>query len=90
MKKTGWRDTGIILEGPIVLELFMTFVKTWRAWGGGQIERKGQETGEGKGGLTAIPIFTSSSKGEGRCANLILQHQHSKSILLTSYFTEQG
>lgn len=93
MKKTGWRDTGIILEGPIVLELFMTFVKTWRAWGGGQIEAQGagdKGLGEKTDGLTAIPIFTSSSKGRRKMRKLLyysIRHS-SKSILLTSaYFT---
>ena len=41
----GWRDTGIMLEGPIVEVLFDTFGRSWRTWGGKAIYLKGdQET----------------------------------------------
>jgi cardiolipin synthase len=36
-RSRGWRDTGVFLEGPIVRELFETFQRSWRTWGGGQI-----------------------------------------------------
>jgi len=38
MRRGGWRDTGIILEGPIVEELFNTFQRSWFTWGGEKIE----------------------------------------------------
>lgn len=37
-KGRGWRDTGIMLEGPIVDELFKAFKKWWYIWGGEPIE----------------------------------------------------
>ncbi len=93
IKKSGWRDTGIMLEGPIVLELSLTFVKTWKAWGGGQIEWQGagdKRLEKKIDGLTAIPIFASSSKGRRKMRKLLyysISHSN-KSILLTSaYFT---
>lgn len=42
---TGWRDTGVMLEGPIVEGLFDTFRRSWYIWGGETIYWKGdQET----------------------------------------------
>jgi len=37
-KEKSWRDTGILLEGPIANELFKNFQKSWYAWGGEKIE----------------------------------------------------
>jgi cardiolipin synthase len=39
----GWRDTGIMLEGPIVEQLFNTFRQSWNTWGGGKIYFQGRE-----------------------------------------------
>jgi cardiolipin synthase len=41
----GWRDTGIMLGGPIVAELFNTFRQSWNTWGGEKIYYQGD--GEG-------------------------------------------
>ena len=71
-RSRGWRDTGILLEGPIVNELFDTFKKSWTTWGGEKISfhRKNKEShgspasslsprgGEGKGeGEDGIPVL---------------------------------
>jgi cardiolipin synthase len=40
----GWRDTGVMLEGPIVRELFETFQISWYTWGGEKIDF--QEVGD--------------------------------------------
>ncbi len=32
LKKKGWRDTGIMIEGPVVHELLRNFRKTWLVW----------------------------------------------------------
>lgn len=32
LKKKGWRDTGIMIEGPVVHELLRNFWKTWSVW----------------------------------------------------------
>jgi len=36
-RSRGWRDTGILLEGPIVNELFDAFKNSWTTWGGKEI-----------------------------------------------------
>ena len=38
----GWRDTGVILEGPIVEELFQTFSRSWYTWRGETILLKAE------------------------------------------------
>lgn len=43
-RSRGWRDTGVMLEGPIVKELFETFQISWYTWGGEKIDF--QEMGE--------------------------------------------
>ncbi len=39
-RRRGWRDTGILLQGPIVKELFEIFRKSWHTWGRKRIEAK--------------------------------------------------
>ena len=39
----GWRDTGMMLEGPIVEELFDTFSRSWYTWRGETIYLKGDD-----------------------------------------------
>lgn len=41
VKGRGWRDTGILVEGPIVLELMGSFLKTWYALRGDPVEAPG-------------------------------------------------
>jgi len=36
-RSRGWRDTGVLLDGPIVKELFETFERSWHTWGGEKI-----------------------------------------------------
>jgi cardiolipin synthase len=101
-KKAGWRDTGIMLTGPIVQELFKTFHKAWLTWRGEPIDgqeasrlRRPAEVG-GKGqknepnGLPAIPIFAASSKGRRRMRKLLyysITHARKTILLTTAYFT---
>jgi len=71
-RSRGWRDTGILLEGPIVNELFNMFKKSWATWGGEKISfhTKDEKShgspvsspshrgGEGKGeGEDGIPVL---------------------------------
>ncbi len=44
-RSRGWRDTGILLEGPIVKELFQTFRRSWHTWGGKKIHAPDPEDG---------------------------------------------
>jgi len=88
-KKKVWRDTGILLEGPIVSVLFETFKKSWYTWGGEEIEFRG-EVGASCKGISAIPIFVHSSKGRRRMRRLLyysINHAKKLIFLTTAYFT---
>ncbi|MDI6727387.1 MAG: phospholipase D-like domain-containing protein [Thermodesulfovibrionales bacterium] len=91
-KGRGWRDTGIMLEGPIVDELFMAFKKWWYIWGGEPIEIpnfKSQITNL-KEGIPAIPIFVASARGRRRMRRLLyysINHAQKSISLTTAYFT---
>jgi len=95
-RSRGWRDTGILLEGPIVNELFDTFKKSWATWGGEKIslrrdKEEGKSKGEGKGknGIPALPIFPYSRKGRKRMRSLLrysIDHAQTRILLTTAYF----
>lgn len=97
-KKIGWRDTALMLEGPIVSELFKTFKKSWTIWKGEEIPFEdtagkhlkaafSKETGEA---LPVIPIVSSSSKGRRLMRRLLyysINHSNKNMQLTTAYFT---
>lgn len=91
--RVGWRDTGIILEGPIVSKLLATFIKTWETWKGGEIPFSGSSAITGSqptGNLPVIPVFASSAKGRRRMRKLLyysIHHARSSICLTTAYFT---
>lgn len=92
-RSRGWRDTGILLEGPIVNELFDTFKKSWTTWGGEKIlfreaggEAPDKITGDS---VPALPIFVYSGKGRKRIRNLLrysIDHAQNSILLTTAYF----
>jgi cardiolipin synthase len=90
--KGGWRDNGIILEGPIALELFDQFNRSWQRWRGKPLpypDRPASCSSQGES-LPVIPIFASSAKGRRRMRKLLYYsiHNAGKSIYLTTaYFT---
>jgi cardiolipin synthase len=93
-RSRGWRDTGILVEGPIVNELFDTFKKSWTTWGGEKIPFQGvpQETRGNmpEGHIPALPIFVYSGKGRRRMRNLFrysIDHAQTSILLTTAYFT---
>src|SRR4030042_7154888 len=93
-RSKGWRDTGMLVEGPIVNELFDTFEKSWKTWGGKKIVFKGTKNAvEGKltkTGIPALPIFVYSGKGRKRMRNLLrysIDHAPTSILLTTAYFT---
>lgn len=89
-KGTGWRDTGIMLEGPIVNELFETFKKWWYIWGGEKIDTEIQRSRETETGIPVIPIFVNSAKGRRRMRRLLyysINHSRKSITLTTAYFT---
>jgi cardiolipin synthase len=92
--KEAWRDTGVVLEGPIVSQLFETFRKTWETWEGEAIPLPFQaprsipsSPGED---LPVIPIFASSAKGRRQMRKLLyysIATAHKSIHLTTAYFT---
>jgi cardiolipin synthase len=93
-RSRGWRDTGILVEGPIVDELFDTFRKSWATWGGEKIPFQDvpEETGSTspEEGIPALPIFVYSGKGRRRMRNLLrysIDHAQTSILLTTAYFT---
>jgi cardiolipin synthase len=93
-RSRGWRDTGIMVEGPIVKELLDTFKRSWTTWGGKRIVLK--ETGEEKtveepnAGIPALPIFVYSRKGRKRMRSLLrysVENAKTEILLTTAYFT---
>ena len=92
-RSRGWRDTGILVEGPIVNELFDTFKKSWATWGGGKIiYHEGNEKKSGKipkNSVPALPIFVYSGKGRKRMKSLLrysIDHARTSILLTTAYF----
>jgi cardiolipin synthase len=64
-RSRGWRDTGVLLEGPIVRELFETFQKSWHTWGGEKIDF--QEETEASLNTTDKDIPTLNSLPVSEC-----------------------
>lgn len=89
-KRKPWRDTGIILEGPVVLELFRTFQMTWKAMGGKHINSNLQYGGQRHcNGLSVIPIFASSARGRRMFRKLLyysINHAKNSILITTAYF----
>jgi cardiolipin synthase len=92
-KEKAWRDTGILLEGPIVSQMLMTFKKSWYAWGGDEFTVQGADDisdREVSGGIAAIPLFVDSGKGRRRMRRLLyysINHARRSISLTTAYFT---
>ncbi len=100
MKRTGWRDTGVMLEGLIANILFKTFRKSWYIWGGEEIVSKEDneehptllqsDAFDPPEKIPAIPIFVNSSRGRRNMRRLLyysINHSQKSIILTTAYFT---
>ena len=92
-RSRGWRDTGAMLEGPIVNELFETFKRSWYAWRGEKIDsqniHKAKTVKRQKGTIPALPIFVYSRKGRKRMRGLLrhsIDHAQAMISLTTAYF----
>ncbi len=91
-RSRGWRDTGMIVEGPIVSGLFDTFKKSWKIWSGEKIVFKRiPDAARGrlpKTHIPALPIFTYSGRGRQRMRKLLYYSidQAQNSILLTTAY----
>ena len=93
-RSRGWRDTGMLVEGPIVNELFDTFKKSWTTWGGEKILFQGTQeeirSNMPEESIPALPIFVYSGKGRRRMRNLFrysIDHAQTSVLLTTAYFT---
>lgn len=92
-RSRGWRDTGVIVEGPIVNELLDTFKESWATWGGEEIlpQEACEEMGGNmpEDGIPALPIFAYSRAGRKRMRNLLrhnIDHAQTSILLTTAYF----
>ncbi len=91
-RSRGWRDTGIIIEGPIVRELFDTFKQSWGTWGGGEILIEEDEKAidrSAKNRIPALPIFVYSGKRRRRMRHLLrysIDYSQHNISLTTAYF----
>ncbi len=92
-RSRGWRDTGIMVEGPIVKELFETFRRSWTTWKGERLvlpkEPKESAPTTEKGHIPALPIFVYSRKGRKRMRSLLrysIENAKAAISLTTAYF----
>jgi len=89
--KEGWRDTGIMIEGPAAGALFAMFGKSWVVWGGAPISNPQSSSTAVQGrGLPVMPIFASSARGRRKLRRLLyysINHAKENIFLTTAYFT---
>ncbi len=100
LKGRKWRDTGIMLEGPVVHELFRSFRKNWFTWAGEIIESPSEvmqgcpdtdygNSGDGRA-IPVMPIFVNSARGRRKMRRLLyysINHARKNIALTTAYFT---
>ena len=87
-KKTGWRDTGIFLEGPIVTRLTDEFRKSWEIWKGEPFGPT-QEAKARAAGLPVLPIFSRSARSRRKLRKLLyysINTAQESIYLTTAYF----
>lgn len=88
-KHTGWRDTGIFLEGPIAAMLLVRFRAAWAIWKGREIPA-GSHAKSFVGGVPVLPIFTHSSRSRRWMRKLLyysINNARESIYLTTAYFT---
>jgi len=94
LKGRKWRDTGIMLEGPVAHELFKSFRKNWFTWAGEMIESPAEVIqcgSEGDGcAIPVMPIFVNAARGRRKMRRLLyysINHARKSIALTTAYFT---
>ncbi len=88
LKGRKWRDTGIMLEGPVARELFRSFRKNWFTWTGEMIESP-ELHAAGACSIPVMPIFVNSAKGGRKMRRLLyysINHAQKSIALTTAYF----
>ena len=101
-RRKSWRDTGIMIEGPIVLALFHSFRKSWRVWHGERImlgtdypRRHAVPTPRraivpSEPCIPVLPIFTAGARGRRKMRRMLyysINHSQESITLTTPYFT---
>lgn len=87
--KQGWRDTGVLIKGPVVCVLHEGFKKAWRLWGKGEITFTCAPR-EPAGALSVMPVFAGSGRGRRRLRRLLyysINHARESIMLTTAYFS---
>ncbi len=93
LKGKSWRDTGIMLEGPIANELFKAFRKSWYIWTKNMIEIPDFDTKkypEFSDSVPTMPIFVAAARGRRKMRRLLyysINHSQHSIFLTTAYFT---
>ncbi len=88
-KHTGWRDTGIFMEGPVAAMLLNRFRSTWLLWKGREIPAACTATSF-VDGVPVLPIFTHSSRSRRWMRKLLyysINNASASICLTTAYFT---
>jgi cardiolipin synthase len=88
-KRTGWRDTGIFLEGPIAGTLFDRFRRVWEIWKGSPLKFNNSAAAF-KDGVPVLPVFSDSAKERRRFRKLLyysINNARKSIYLTTAYFT---
>lgn len=101
-RRKSWRDTGIMLEGPIVEDLFHSFRKSWRLWHGEHIMLEaGNSSCDARPAselnisrpeqcIPVLPIFTAGARGRRKMRRMLyysINHSRKSITLTTPYFT---
>jgi cardiolipin synthase len=85
-----WRDTGVLIKGPVVRDLLGRFRRAWRLWGKEELSLGGQQGCGKEGPLPVIPIFAGSGRGRRRLRRLLyysINHSVESISLTTAYFS---
>ena len=88
-KVSGWRDTGIFLEGPIATGLLARFNTSWKIWRGRDILPESMQP-QNKGGVPVLPIFTRSARSRRSMRKLLyysINNAGESIYMTTAYFT---
>jgi len=87
-RKDPWRDTGVIMYGPVASALLDEFQRAWSLWGGDALPSV-PDAPPTKNGLPAMPIFTRSSRARRRMRRLLyysINHASEEICITTAYF----
>jgi len=95
--KEGWRDTGVLIRGPVVTDLFQSFAKHW---GPPQTRYSSKvplliddPPRKPEGVLPVLPIFAGSARGRRKLRRLLyysINHAKKNILLTTAYFCPSG